>query len=381
MKLIHLSDLHLGKRVNEFSMIEDQQYILAHIINIIDEEKPQGIIIAGDVYDKSIPSEEAVGLLNDFLVKLAKRDLQVYIISGNHDSAVKLAFASELIDMSGIHIAPAYSGEVCKYVLEDADAKANIYMLPFVKPANVKKAFPDEESDISDYTDALKVAISHMEVNDNTQDDMVNILVAHQFVTGATRSDSEEISVGGVDNVEAEVFNDFDYVALGHIHGPQKVYRDTIRYCGTPLKYSFSEVNHKKSVTVIDIKGKNIDISTRELTPKHDMRIIKGKFDELMLKENYVDTPVDDYLQVVLTDEEDVVDAIGKLRIVYPNIMKLAYDNTRTRENRSLSDMGEVEEKSPLQLFEDFYENQNNQPMSDEQNDYINELIEKIWEV
>lgn len=381
MKLIHLSDLHLGKRVNEFSMIEDQQYILAHIINIIDEEKPQGIIIAGDVYDKSIPSEEAVGLLNDFLVKLAKRDLQVYIISGNHDSAVKLAFASELIDMSGIHIAPAYSGEVCKYVLEDADAKANIYMLPFVKPANVKKAFPDEESDISDYTDALKVAISHMEVNDNTQDDMVNILVAHQFVTGATRSDSEEISVGGVDNVEAEVFNDFDYVALGHIHGPQKVYRDTIRYCGTPLKYSFSEVNHKKSVTVIDIKGKNIDISTRELTPKHDMRIIKGKFDELMLKENYVDTAVDDYLQVVLTDEEDVVDAIGKLRIVYPNIMKLAYDNTRTRENRSLSDMGEVEEKSPLQLFEDFYENQNNQPMSDEQNDYINELIEKIWEV
>lgn len=249
MRLIHLSDLHIGKRVNEFSMLEDQEYILKRILNIIDDKKPDGVIIAGDVYDRTMPSEDAVKLLDWFLTSLAKRKLQVYIISGNHDSAVKLSFASGLIDLSGIHIAPVYNGKVEPMRLEGSDGiSADIYMLPFVKPVTVKNIFKDEAEDIKDYTSACRVAIEHMDIDETA----TNILVAHQFVTGAERSDSEE-NIGGLDNVDVGVFAPFDYVALGHIHGPQKVGRDTVRYSGTPLKYSLSEAKHHKSVTVIDI--------------------------------------------------------------------------------------------------------------------------------
>ena len=375
MKLIHLSDLHLGKRVNEFSMIEDQKYILTRIINIVDEEKPDGILIAGDVYDKSVPNEEAVKLLDDFLGKIAKRRIETFIISGNHDSAVKLAFASDLIDLSGIHISPAYQGNVKPYTIEKNGAKINIYMLPFIKPVMVKAAFPEEAENIADYTDACRVAISHMDVQENEN----NVLVAHQFVAGAQRSESEEISVGGLDHVDYTVFAPFDYVALGHIHGPQRIGRDTVRYSGTPLKYSFSEAKHHKSVTVIEMENKSVEIRTVDLIPLRDMREIKGSFNELVNKKNYEGTATQDYIHAILTDEEDVMDAMGKLRVIYPNLMKLSYDNKRTRENRTLSDTVDVENKSPLELFQEFYETQNNQPMSDEQTDFVVELIEKIW--
>lgn len=389
MRLIHLSDLHLGKRVNEFSMIEDQQYILTKIINMIDEEKPDGVIIAGDIYDKSVPNEEAVKLLNDFLMRLAKRKLQVYIISGNHDSAVKLSFASGLIDLSGIHFAPVYDGNIVSFSLGSGAEKVKIYMLPFIKPATVRTIFPEEKTD--DYTDAVRVAISHMEIDEKA----CNILVAHQFVTGATRSESEEISIGGLDNVNASVFEPFAYVALGHIHGPQHIGRETVRYCGTPLKYSFSEVNHHKSVTIVDIvteaeeqpvtihtgemMSQQVTIRTRELIPLHDMRIIKGTYEELTNRCNYENTSVDDYLQIVLTDEEDIPDAMGKLRVIYPNLMLLKYDNKRTRENRGITDAVDVENKSPLTLFEEFYEMQNNQKMSEIQHDFVKKLMDSIW--
>jgi len=376
MKFLHISDLHLGKRVNEFSMIEDQKYILTKIINIIDEEKPDGLLIAGDVYDKSIPSEEAVRLLDDFLGKIARRKLETFIISGNHDSAVKLSFASEIIDVSGIHISPVYNGEVKPYEMEDEYGKVCVYMLPFIKPVNVRAVFPDEE--IGDYTDACRVAIEHMNVDRNVR----NILVAHQFVTGAQRSESEEINVGGLDNVDVSVFDDFDYVALGHIHGPQKIKRDTVRYCGTPLKYSFSECNHKKSVTVIEIgeKGEGcVNLRTVDLVPLHDMRQIKGTYLEVTEKKNYEGTAVEDYVQVTLTDEEDIMDAMAKLRLIYPNIMKLSYDNKRTRDSHEVLEAAEVENKSPLELFEEFYEVQNNQPMSAEQEEFTRKIIEEIW--
>lgn len=372
MRLIHLSDLHIGKRVNEFSMIEDQKYILTKIINIIDEEKPDGVIIAGDVYDKSIPGDEAVSLFNEFLTLLSKRKLQVFIISGNHDSAVKLSFASEIIDMSGIHFSPVYDGSVKVFNMVKNDTSVNIYMLPFIKPAIVRAIYKDEE--INDYTDAVKVAIKHM----NIDTDACNILVAHQFVTGASRSDSEEISVGGIDNVDASVFDAFDYVALGHIHGPQKISRDTIRYCGTPLKYSFSESKHHKSVTVLEIENKEIKIRTVELVPLRDMRMIKGTYEELTNKENYEKTAVEDYLHITLTDEEEVFEAMGKLRVIYPNLMGLKYENKRTSEKRIL-DIEQIEKKQPIELFEEFYETQNNQPMNDEQRAFMQELIEDIW--
>lgn len=385
MRLIHLSDLHIGKRVNEFSMLEDQEYILKEILGIIDDEQPDGVIIAGDVYDKSVPSEEAVKLLDSFLTSLAKRKLQVYIISGNHDSAAKLAFASSLIDLSGIHISPVYDsaqiammgdGLVRPYKLEDGKGQmANIYMLPFVKPAMVRAVFPDEADYIKDYTDACRVAVEHMDVDEK----VTNILVAHQFVTGAVRSESEK-NVGGLDNVDVSVFDSFDYVALGHIHGPQKVGRETVRYCGTPLKYSLSEANHTKSVTVVDIpENKKIEIRTVPLVPMHELREVKGTFDELMDRRNYEGTAVDDYLYVVLTDEDDVPDALGKLRTVYPNVMKLGYDNTRTRVTQTIDDGAVLEGKKPIDLFGELYEKQNNQEMSDEQRSFVQDIIDSIW--
>lgn len=376
MRLLHISDLHLGKRVNEFSMLEDQKYILSRIIGIVDEEKPDGIIIAGDVYDKAIPGEEAVRLLDEFLTKLAKRHLAVYIINGNHDSAVKLAFASELISSSGVHIAPLYNGEIKPLKLESENASVNLYLLPFLKPITVRALFPEE--DIQDYTDAVRVAISKMHLNKQE----CNILVAHQFVTGAVTSDSEERTVGGLDNVDSSVFEDFDYVALGHIHGPQKIGKETVRYSGTPLKYSFSEVNHKKSVTVLDIDPteKKVEIRTVDLVPLRDMREIRGSFAELTSKEYYENTNTNDYLQITLTDEEDILDAMARLRLIYPYTMALKYDNKRTRENRMLTRLADVENKSPLELFDEFYETQNNQPLSECQKEFISQLISSIWE-
>lgn len=375
MRLLHLSDLHLGKRVNEFSMIEDQRYILKEILTIINDEKPDAVLIAGDVYDRTVPSEDAMKLWDEFLISLAEKKVEVYAISGNHDSAIRFSDHGALVETTGIHLSPVYDGEVRRYTVTDGDVSANIYLLPFIKPAVVRSIFPEEE--IADYTDACRVAIEHMDINP----DEINILVAHQFVTGAIKCESEEIVVGGLDNVDASVFDCFDYVALGHIHGKQKIDRETLRYCGTPLKYSFSEMDHEKSITVIDVKSKDeIEISEIPLKPLHDMREIRGTYDELMLKENYENTDTDDYIHAVLTDEEDVLDAIAKLRIIYKNIMKLTYDNKRTRSRQTITDVLDIEEKTPLEIFEEFYEKQNNQPMSEEQRKFMVDEIKSVWE-
>lgn len=376
MKLIHLSDLHLGKRVNDFSMSEDQAYIIQKIIGIIDDENPDAILIAGDIYDKSVPPTEAVGMFDDFLVCLAQRKLQVFIISGNHDSPERIAFGNRLIASSGIHLSPVYSGTVEPFSLSDGYGTANIYMLPFVKPSNVRRYFPNE--DIATYTDALRVALDSMKIDLTVR----NVLVTHQFVTGAQRSDSEDISVGGSDNVDASVFDGFDYVALGHIHGPQKIGAEHIRYCGSPLKYSFSEAGREKSVTVVEMGKKgSISVRTVPLTPLRDVKEIKGTYAELTLKSFYESTTYqNDYMHITLTDEEDIPDAIGKLRTIYHNLMKLDYDNMRTRYSAEINGAAAVENKSPLELFAEFYELQNNSVMSEEQTAFIKDAIEKIWE-
>ena len=376
MKFIHISDLHLGKRVNDFSMLEDQKYIMIKIINVIDDEKPDGVIIAGDIYDKSIPSAEAVEMFDDFLVRLAERKLQVFIISGNHDSPERLAFGGRIMDLSGVHISPVYNGKVNPITISDGYGSLNVYLLPFVKPANVRQYFENKE--INTYTDAVRAAVEQMNINCAER----NILVTHQFVTGATHSESEEISVGGSDNVDAEVFEAFDYVALGHIHGPQNVGSEKTRYSGTPLKYSFSEVSHQKSVTVVDLKAKK-DLSIKKvvLVPQHDMVEIKGTYMDLTSKSYYEGTSyINDYVHITLTDEDDIPDAIGKLRIIYKNLMKLDYDNTRTRRRGTISGTDDIEKKTPLDLFSEFYELQNNKPMSCEQKEYIEGLIKTLWE-
>ena len=370
MKLIHLSDLHIGKRVNEVSMLEEQEFILAQILQIVDTRQPDAVLICGDVYDKSVPSAEAVTLFDDFLVELAKRKLQVFIISGNHDSAERLAFGGRLMEGKGIHISPAYDGTVAPITLADAFGDVHFWLLPFLKPIHVKRAYPQEG--IESYTDACRVAIEKMRIDKSKR----NVLLTHQFVTGSTTCESEEISVGGSDNVDASVFADFDYVALGHIHGPQNIGSNRIRYCGTLLKYSFSEETHHKSVTVVNLSAKGeLQLQLRPLIPRHDLRSIRGNFAEL-----YAATASEDYLHVILTDEADVPEAIGKLRLIYPNLMKLSYDNTRTRINQVIDGALEVQRKSPLELFDELYELQNNQPMSGEQRSFTQELIESIWE-
>lgn len=376
MKIIHLADLHIGKRVNEFSMIDDQKYILNQILEIIDKEKPDAVIIAGDVYDKQVPSIEAVELLDSFISDISKRKTTTFIISGNHDSAERLAFGSTLMAMGKIYISPVYNGKISKYTLKNDFGSANFYLLPFVKPSHVKRFFPDEK--IESYTDAIKVVVDNLKLDTSE----INILIAHQFVTGASRTESEEISVGGLDNVDASVFEDFDYVALGHIHRPQKIGTERIRYCGTPLKYSFSEVNDTKSVSIIEINSKeDFNLRMIPLIPKRDMRKIRGTYEELTTKTSYENTNTDDYIHVTLTDEFNVADAIQKLRVIYKNIMKLEYDNMRTRESRkiNLDDMV-IENKNPLEIFSEFYKLQNNKEMNDEQKEIIKKIMEEVWE-
>lgn len=376
MKFIHLSDLHLGKRVNEFSMIQDQRYMLEQILSIIRAEQPQGVLIAGDVYDKTVPTAEAVGLLDEFLVRLAQERLQVFLISGNHDSPERLAFGGRLMEHSGIHISPVYDGHTAVYTLEDAYGPVRVYLLPFVKPAHVRRYFPERE--IGSYTDGVRTAIEAMGVDE----DVRNVLVTHQFVTGATRCDSEECSVGGSDNVDVSVFDSFDYVALGHLHGPQSVGRAEVRYCGTPLKYSFSEAKHEKSVTVVEMEAKGtIHIRTVPLTPMRDLVELRGSYDQLSLREFYQKGGYQqDYVHITLTDEEDIPDGLGKLRIIYPYLMKLDYDNQRTRSQQQVEGTENVERKSPLELLEEFYQVQNGQPMGEQQREFARGLMESIWE-
>lgn len=375
MKFIHLSDLHLGKRINDFSMLEDQEYILTKIINIIDEETPDSVIIAGDIYDKSVPSAEAVQLFDDFLVRLSKRNLKVFVISGNHDSPERIAFGSRLMSSSGVYMSPVYNGNVVPVSMSDDYGTVSIFMLPFIKPSHVKRFYPDD--DISTYSGAIQVAVNHMEIDQENR----NILITHQFVTGASRCDSEDISVGGSDNIDASVFTSFDYVALGHIHSPQNIDAETIRYCGTPLKYSFSEAGQNKSVTVVELKEKgSIAVHTVPLVPKRDMVEIKGSYMEVTSRDFYKDMDTTAYMHITLTDEEDIPNAIGKLRSVYPNIMKLDYDNKRTRSNLEIDGAEDVERKTPIELFSEFYEKQNNHPLSTEQRTFIAGMIEKIWE-
>ena len=375
MKFMHLADLHIGKRVNEFSMLEDQEYILTKIINSIDEQKPDAVILAGDIYDKAVPSAEAVELFDDFLVRLSQRNLKVFVLSGNHDSAERIAFGGRLMDKSGIYMSPVYNGNIQPVTLEDDFGTVNVYMLPFIKPSHVRRFFPEQE--ITSYTDAVRTAIEQMNIDTAER----NILITHQFVTGAMRTESEEISVGGSDNVDVSVFEGFDYVALGHIHRPQKCGSEFIRYSGTPLKYSFSEAKDKKSITVVEMKEKGAtELSFVSLIPKRDLVEIRGTYNELMLKSFYEGTTYnEDYMHITLTDEEDIPEVLSKLRVVYKNIMKLDYDNLRTRHSAEISGATDVAAKSPLEHFSDFYEQQNGQAMSEEQYSFMADMIEQIW--
>ncbi|MCI2056694.1 MAG: exonuclease SbcCD subunit D [Oscillibacter sp.] len=375
MKLMHLSDLHLGLRLNEFSMLEDQTYILREILTIADREHPDAVLIAGDIYDKAVPPAEAVVLFDEFLSELARRNLAVLMISGNHDSPERIAFGSRLLRHSRVYLAPVYDGRVEPVTLEDAFGPVDFWLLPFLRPAHVRRFYPEEATDT--YTQAMACAVGHMAIDPLRR----NVLVTHQFVTGATKCESENVTVGGTDNVDAAVFSPFTYTALGHIHSPQNAGGERVRYCGTPLKYSFSEAAQEKSVTMVELgETGGVLVRTIPLTPLRDLLEVRGTYLEVTARSFYEKFDQNAYLHVTLTDEEDIPDAVGKLRSVYPNLMKLDYDNRRTHCGGTITGAENVQSKSPMELFDEFFEAQNGQPMHDEERSFIRRQIETIWE-
>lgn len=376
---MHLADLHLGKRVNGFSMMEDQEYILNRILEIMEEEQPDGLLIAGDVYDKTIPPAEAVRRMDDFLTAVAAKHVSVFLISGNHDSAERVAFGHQLMQGSGIWISPVYDGTIRHHTLEDRWGEVNIYLIPFLRPSVVRSFFPDVE--IEDYTDALRTIIEDLQVDTSRR----NVVLAHQFVTAAEAlpetCDSEQLSVGGLDRVDGSVFSPFDYTALGHLHGPQRVGSETIRYAGSPLKYSFSELHQKKSVTVVELRAKGeTEIRQIPLQPRREMIELRGTFEEILEEARKKGEPQTDYYHMILTDETDVVDTLSRLREYYPNIMLLDYDNRRTRSQKEVEQLDRVEERTPGELFAALYEQQNGQEMDSDRKEYLDGLIREIWE-
>lgn len=372
MKLAHISDLHLGIRLNGYNLVEDQKFILNQIIEKLVEEKTEALIIAGDVYDNSVPSSEAITLFDDFLYKLRKNNIKVLIISGNHDSNERLSFGNRLLDNSGIYISPVFDGTVKKVVLNDEYGKINFYLLPFIKPISVKPFYP--EAEIKTYNDAIKVVLDNINLNKEER----NVLIAHQFVSGATTSESETFSVGGLDNISLDLFDDYDYVALGHIHKPQDMSK-IVRYCGTPLKYSFSEAEQEKSITFIDFKEKKeMSFTYSNLTPLHDMVKISGSYDKLMSKTFYENLNLEDYYEITLTDDKDIFGAEDKLGNIYKNKMKIRYENKRTSADQQITVNDDFEKFTPIQIMEQFYKLINNDDMSAKQKEICANVFEEI---
>jgi exonuclease SbcD len=380
MKFIHISDLHIGKRVNEKSLIDEQAHILNQICDITEAQRPDAVLIAGDVYDKAVPSGEAVLLFDDFLTRISSLCGHIFIISGNHDSAERMAFGARLMHRSGIHLSPVYNGSTVPVTLTDEYGVIDFYMLPYIRPASVRHFLPDEEKgDIRSYDDAVRKAVEMMDIDPTRR----NVLITHQFVTGALRSESEDVNVGGLDNVDASAFDIFDYTALGHLHRPQDCGDKRIRYSGSPLKYSFSEVNDSKTVTLITLGEKgNLEREFIPLVPLHDWHDLRGSYDQLTARDFYNGkTWTEDFVRITLTDENDIPDAIGKLRTIYHNLMELRYDNKRTRAgHKVIEGASDARSKNPLELFDELYSKQNGDEMDTVQKEYLMEMISKIWE-
>ncbi len=370
MKMLHISDLHLGKKVCDFPMLDLQDNILRQILAAVDSESPDCVIIAGDIYDKSSPPTQAVTMFDNFLTDLVSRNVHIFIISGNHDSPERLSFGAHIMEACNVHISGAYKGIISPVTLTDHLGEVDFYMLPFLRPSTVRPFFKDIE--IKSYNDAVNTAIDAMHADFSRR----CVIISHQFVTGAVTSDSEELTVGGLENVDAAAYDGFDYAALGHIHKPQNVGSVNIRYSGTPLKYSFSEANQQKSVTIAELGEKgDLKVSEIPLVPELDMREIKGCFEDI-----YSGEGCNDLVHITLTDEQDISDAIRKLRKVYPNVLRLDYDNKRTQMNTGLAALEVKEGKTPAELFSEFYFQRNNAHMSEVQLEFVKELINNIWE-
>lgn len=350
MKFIHISDLHLGKQMNDLSLLPDQEIILHEITSIAVEEKADAVLIAGDVYQRSSPQAEAMALFDRFVSGLVEMGMKVFVISGNHDSATRISYFSALVKNAGVYVTEAFDGKLQSVTLEDEHGEIVLWMLPFLRPAHVKRKLPEEK--IATYQDAVSAVLRQTEIDHKKR----NLLMCHQFITGCEISDSEERAVGGVENVDAALFDAFDYVALGHIHKPQKILRETLRYAGSPLKYSFSEANHKKSVAVVDVREKgDVIVRTVPLHPVRDVRLMEGTIDEISRMPFS-----EDYVWITVTDEWVPPDTKVSLSVNFPNMMKFSVVNSRTKYDVDVLATQSMEDKTIPQLFTDFYSMQNN---------------------
>lgn len=375
MKFFHLADLHLGKLLHEFPLLDDQRHILGQVVEHAKQERPDAVLVAGDVFDRSVASAEALRMFDHFLVALSELRIPVFVVAGNHDSADRLAFGARLMQGSGVHIARAFSGKVETHTLEDEHGKVDICLLPFTKPASVRDHFPGEQ--VRDWTQAVSLALSTAPQLPGRR----RVLVAHQFVTGGLQSDSEEASVGGADNVDLAAFAGFDYVALGHLHRPQQMGGPAVRYAGSPLKYSFSEAQHNKSLTVVELGQKGeAQVSELPLVPLREVVELRGIYDTVMSQPFRQQHNPQDYVRITLLDEMEQVDAAQKLRLAYPNLCALRYENTRSQSQGGLETLGQAREEAPFDLFATLYEEQNGQPMNQEQRDFLLDLIQSVWE-
>ena len=380
MKFLHISDLHLGKQVAEFSLLEDQKHVLRQILSLAAEHKADAVVLAGDLYDKPVPPAEAVTVLDWFLTELSKMGIPALVISGNHDSPERLDFGSGLLSASHVHMAGRFTGTPRCVTIGEGEDAADFYLLPFIRPGNVRAFYPDE--DIRSYDDAMRCVMRHITLSEERP----SVLVAHQFVTAGgvqpERSDSEVLSLGGTDNVDVSNFLLFTYVALGHIHRPQRLTRDSVRYAGSPLKYSFSEVNHQKSAALVTLHGRSEpEVELLPLTPLHDMQEIRGPLEALLLAAEKEKSGREDYLHVTLTDREPVSDPLHRLRQVYPNIMRLdfAAHGSEEQEDADFS-AHEPEKKTPEQLFDDFYVQMHGEQLGDEEKTLVRSLMNEVWQ-
>lgn len=438
MKLMHMADLHVGKRLGELPLIEDQRYILNEILKIADDEQPDAALIAGDIYDKAAPSAEAVSLFDDFLTELASRVPQVLLISGNHDSAERIAFGGRLLSAGGVHVSPVFGGDIQKVELADEYGPVCFWLLPFIKPVHVRR-FPDRFGEIAsdDYTGALRAVITAAGIDPAVR----NVLIGHQYVTGGERSESEERNIGGLDNVDSAVFEAFDYVALGHLHRAQRAGSDRIRYSGAPMAYSFGEASDRKFVLIAELGEKDgpafpeesmlaggesgslacrgdsehadreedmpagstqagqacqkaggnagnaegglcrLEVRQRQVLPLREMRVLTGTFDELMtgaFQES--EEKREAFVKAVLTDEEFIPDGIRRLRTAYPNILEVVYPRAGGRGEAGEEGPAFGEEKAPADYLAEFYRTMRGKELSEEQAAFADALIGEIWE-
>lgn len=376
MKILHTSDLHIGKRIYEYSLISEQEFILNQIVAIAEREQPHAIILAGDIYDKSIPSAEAVALFDWFLTQLSQLGKAIFIISGNHDSAERVAFASNIMRSSNIFLSPVYNGDIKPITLYDGCTYVDIYMIPFVKPSTVQY-YADEKVNIKSYNDAMQYIVKSLDIDTTHR----NVAIVHQYITNAQRSESEDVVIGGLDNIDTTHFQPFDYVALGHLHNPQSCGEEWIRYSGSPLTYSFSEVGYSKSVTIVNIDGIQIpQINTIALHPLHPWYDLRGTYDQLTSRDYYHGTDLQEaFVRITLTDEDDIPDSMYKLRTIYHHLLELRYDNLRTRTGYVEIESEDCQNLAPIEIFNQLFEKQNGQVLSDEQRVYMESIIDRTF--